>query len=275
VKEIRYLKTLGACAAALIAVPALAQAPAEVTLARLDCGTAAKPVAIAERFTDTYAYAPDKLLPFTYSCYVIRHGSDYMVWDTGFPPGANPNAPKVSLTEQLAQIKVTPDQVKYVGISHFHADHTSQLPQLQNATLLIGKNEWDAITAPKPMAGANVPAFTHWISGGGKVEPQALDKDVFGDGTVVLLRTPGHTPGHSSLLVRLKEKGAFILAGDAAHFHENYDSNGVPAFNYDRADTVASLERIKKIAANLHATVIIQHDPRDISKLPVFPEAAR
>ena len=125
------------------------------------------------------------------------------------------------------------------------------------------------------MAGANVGAFTPWISGGGKVEPQAADKDVFGDGTVMILRTPGHTPGHQSLLVRLKEKGPVILSGDLAHFHENYENNGVPSFNYDRAETLASLDRIKQIEKNLKATVIIQHDPRDIDKLPAFPAAAR
>jgi glyoxylase-like metal-dependent hydrolase (beta-lactamase superfamily II) len=102
-----------------------------------------------------------------------------------------------------------------------------------------------------------------------------LDKDVWGDGKVVVMRTPGHTPGHSSLLVRLSSGKNFILTGDAAHFHENYESNGVPAFNYDRAQTVASMERIKKIAANLDATVIIQHDLRDIGKLPAFPAAAK
>jgi glyoxylase-like metal-dependent hydrolase (beta-lactamase superfamily II) len=125
------------------------------------------------------------------------------------------------------------------------------------------------------MAGANVDAFKPWISGGAKVEPQAADKDVFGDGTVTILRTPGHTPGHQALLVRLKDKGPVILVGDAAHFHENYQNNGVPGFNYDRAETLASLERLKQIEKNLKATVIIQHDPRDIGKLPAFPVAAR
>jgi N-acyl homoserine lactone hydrolase len=67
----------------------------------------------------------------------------------------------------------------------------------------------------------------------------------------------------------------FLLSGDAAHFHENYESNGVPSFNYDRAQTLASMERIKKIAANLRATVIIQRDMRDIGKLPAFPAAAK
>jgi glyoxylase-like metal-dependent hydrolase (beta-lactamase superfamily II) len=214
-------------------------------------------------------------VPFTFSCYVIKHGDDYMVWDTGYLPGSNPSAPTVSLVDLLAQVKVKPEQVKFVGISHFHADHTGQLGSLPGATLLIGDREWAALTATPPMAGANVAPFKHWITGGGKVEPQAADKDVFGDGTVVILRTPGHTPGHQSLLVRLKEKGAVILSGDAVHFRENYEGNGVPGFNFDRAQTVASIERIKQIEKNLKATVIIQHDPRDIGRLPAFPAAAR
>ena len=121
----------------------------------------------------------------------------------------------------------------------------------------------------------NAAAFVHWTKGGGKVEPLTLDKDVFGDGTVVILRTPGHTPGHSALLVRLKEKGAVMLSGDLMHFRENYESNGVPSFNTDRAQTVASLERFKKIAGTLKAMVIIQHDTRDIDKLPAWPNAAK
>jgi N-acyl homoserine lactone hydrolase len=200
-------------AAAAVAAPAWSQAPAEVTLTRLDCGTGFND---ARRFSDTFAYT-DQKKPFTFSCYVIKHGDDYMVWDTGYTPGSNPNASKVTLGEQLAQLKIKPEQVKFVGISHFHADHTGQLDTVPNATLLIGQKEWDAITAPKPMQGANVAGFKHWISGGGKVEPQPVDKDVFGDGTVMILRTPGHTPGHQSLLVRLKEKGPVILIGDAAH----------------------------------------------------------
>jgi len=253
------------------ALSAHAQPVAEVTLTRLDCGSGFND---QRRFSDTFAYTDPKV-PFTFSCYVIRHGDDYMVWDTGYLPGSTPNAPKVTLIEQLEQLKIKPDQVKYVGISHFHADHSGQLGSLPNATLLIGEREWAAITAPKPMAGVNVAGFTHWISGGGKVEPQALDKDVFGDGTVMILRAPGHTPGHQALLVRLKEKGPVILSGDAAHFHENYVNNGVPGFNFDRADTIASIERIKQIEKNLKATVIIQHDPRDIGKLPAFPAAAK
>jgi N-acyl homoserine lactone hydrolase len=264
---LRFLVFASTCAT----LAAAAQPAPEVTLTRLDCGNGFND---QRRFTDTFAYDNPKM-PFTFSCYLIRHGGDYMVWDTGFVPGSNPNAPKVSLLDQLAQLKVTPQQVKYVGISHYHADHTGQLPSLPDATLLIGERDWAGLTSSPPMPSANVGAFTHWISGGGKVEPQAADKDVFGDGTVVILRTPGHTPGHQSLLVRLKEKGPVILTGDVAHFRENYDNDGVPLANYDRAQTLASLDRIKQIAKNLHATVIIQHDLRDVDKLPPFPAAAK
>jgi glyoxylase-like metal-dependent hydrolase (beta-lactamase superfamily II) len=269
----RILGLLAVGVSALVALSASAQTPPEVTLTRLDCGSDPSPRDVA-RFSDTNAF-PGMTRPFTFSCYVIRHGDDVMVWDTGFVPGSNPQAPKVSLTDQLATLKLTPDQVRYVGISHYHADHTSQLPSLPKATLLIGQGDWDAVNAPKPAEGVNAAAFKHWIGGGGKAEPVALDKDVFGDGTVVMLNTPGHTPGHHSLMVRLKEKGVVILTGDLAHFHENYDSNGVPGFNFNRAATLASLDRVKKLAANLKATVIIQHDVRDIGMLPAFPAAAR
>src|SRR5205809_545024 len=172
-------------AGALLSLSALAQTAPEVTLTRIECGTAAKTTNVAERFSDTFAYSKDVALSFTFSCYLIKHGDEYMVWDTGFAPGSNPNAPKVGIVERLAEVKVKPEQVKYVGISHFHGDHTGQLAPFAGATLLIGKGDWD------------------------------------------------------------------------------------------REQTVESLELSKKLAANLKATVIIQHDLRDVGKLPAFPAAAR
>jgi glyoxylase-like metal-dependent hydrolase (beta-lactamase superfamily II) len=89
------------------------------------------------------------------------------------------------------------------------------------------------------------------------------------------LSTPGHTPGHSSLLVRLPESGNFLLTGDLYHFREQIENRGVPAFNTDRADTLASMERFDQIDASLDAIIVIQHDPGDIERLPVFPASAR
>ena len=268
------LFVVGVCAYVFVGLPAFAQAPAEVTLTRIDCGTGATPTDVGQRFTDTFAYK-DLKLTFTFSCYLIKHGDEYMVWDTGFAPGTNPNAPKVGIVDRLTELKVTPEQVKYVGISHFHGDHTGQLDPFKNATLFIGKGDWDQITSPTPMQGANVAGFKSWIDEKRKVEPLTGDKDVFGDGSVLVLRTPGHTPGHSSLLVRLKDMGPVLLTGDLVHFRENYENGGVPSFNFDRAATVASIERMKQIVANVKATVVIQHDMRDIGKLPAFPAAAK
>src|SRR5262249_21148742 len=163
--------------------------------------------------------------------------------------------------------ELKPEQIKYVGISHYHGDHTGQVASFPKATLLIGKGDWDAISSPKPAEGVNFKPFEGWIKGENKVEPLAVDKDVFGDGSVIVLTTPGHTPGHHSLFVKLLQMGVVVLSGDAVHFRENYETDGVPAFNFNRAETIASIERIKKIAANLKATLIIQHDARDVEKL--------
>jgi glyoxylase-like metal-dependent hydrolase (beta-lactamase superfamily II) len=270
----RTLTTLafGACLFAGLAAPA--QAATDMSLTRFDCGTPQAPVAVNPRFSDTFAYG-DLKLQFVFSCYLIKHGDDYMLWDTGHAMTAPNVAQKVSLVDLLAKIDVKPEQIKYVGISHFHADHTGQVASFPKATVLIGKADWDAITSPKPAQGVNFKPFEAWIKGESKVEPLTLDKDVFEDGSVIVLRTPGHTPGHSSLLVKLPQTGAVVLSGDAMHFRENYDAFGVPSFNFDRAQTVASMERINKIAANLKATIIIQHDARDVEKLPAYPASAK
>ena len=268
----RTLLLAGLCAATLVTQPVLAQKP-DMSLTRLECGTPAAPTAVNERFSDTYAYG-DLKLQLVYSCYLVKHGDDYLLWDTGYAKDA-PNAPKVSLVDQLARINVKPEQIKFVGISHYHGDHSGGVDAFAKSTLLIGKGDWDEITNPKPRAGVTVAPFTAWIKGEAKIEPVPLDKDVFGDGSVIMLYTPGHTPGHHSLLVKLPQKGAVLISGDLMHFRENYETNGVPTFNTDRAQTVASLERVKKIVAGMKATVIIQHDARDLDKLPVFPEAAK
>jgi N-acyl homoserine lactone hydrolase len=271
-------RSIAAAAACLAALPAFAQTPAEVSLTRIDCAGGSPPADIG-RFSDTMAY-DGKKLQLTASCYLIRHADHYLIWDTGYPAaaaGATPSGPtvKVPLVEQLAQLKIKPEQVNYVGISHYHGDHTGQAAAFPQATLLIGQGDWDVLKGPTPSGTTNAAPLKHWLSGEGKAEPVAKDKDVFGDGTVIMLDMPGHTPGHHSLLVKLKDKGNVLLTGDQAHFRENYESNGVPTFNFNRADTLASFDRFKQIAKNLNATVIIQHDPRDIDKLPAFPAAAK
>jgi N-acyl homoserine lactone hydrolase len=258
------------------AASAAAQSAPELSLTRFDCGKTTN-LADVSRFSDVAAFKGLNI-QLTFSCYLIKHGNDYLVWDTGNPAATGatpaPTAPSSSLVEQLAQLHLKPEQITFVGISHYHGDHVGQVASFPQATLLIGKGDWETLNEPKPNPGVNPANFVHWISGGGKVEPLIGDKDVFGDGSVIMLSTPGHTPGHHSLLVKLRDKGNVLITGDLAHFRENYDSNGVPTFNTSRAETLASLDRFKQLATNLQATVIIQHDARDVGKLPAFPASA-
>jgi N-acyl homoserine lactone hydrolase len=80
------------------------------------------------------------------------------------------------------------------------------------------------------------------------------DYDVFGDGLVRILSTPGHTPGHQVLLVKLPSKGYVILTGDLYHLRQSRDERLVPVFNTSRAETLASIDRVERLAKNLKAT---------------------
>ena len=157
-----------------------------------------------------------------------------------------------------------------------HADHTGQVASFPKATVLIGKGDWDAISAPTPAQGVNAAPFAAWIKGEGKVEPLSIDKDVFGDGSVIVLNTPGHTPGHHSLLVKLPQTGAVLISAATPCISARITKPAACRGSTSTARrSLASIDRIKKIAANAKATVIIQHDARDIDKLPAFPAAAK
>lgn len=254
---------------------------AEISLWRLDCGE----FVIKQYgafFSDTFQY-PAGPKPVVGSCYLIRHGDRYLLWDTGltdqlvgrnFDNAAQTLTLRRSVVDQLRQIEVRPEQIEFVGISHWHFDHTGQAGSFPGAKLLIGRADLDLLRSPTPPDADAARALQHWISGGGQVETITADKDIFGDGRVVMLDMPGHTPGHYSLLVRLAS-GPVLLTGDLYHFTEQVANRGVPPFNHDRADTLASMDRFDRIARNLGARVIIQHEPADIAKLPAFPEAAR
>lgn len=253
-------------------------AAAPVKLWRLDCGEIQ--VNDLNEYSDTFAY-PGQSKRFIVSCYLIQHGTSYMLWDTGLSQdnlGRPLQGPKATgdtlaklLPEQLAQLRVDPKQIELIGISHYHYDHVGQAKLFPQARLLLGKGDVQVLrTRDNPDA----EPLAHWINGGGKLDQINGDKDVFGDGSVIMLDMPGHTPGHHGLLVKLARNGYVLLSGDAAHFRENYVNNGVPPFNFDRAQTLASLERFKSIEKNLRATVIIQHEQGDLKKLPAFPAFA-
>ncbi|MGY3467896.1 N-acyl homoserine lactone hydrolase [Bradyrhizobium sp. LM6.11] len=141
-----------------------------------------------------------KTMDFVDSCYLIKHTKGWFLWDTGIadavaamPNGLPPADPKAvawrrpkTLAAQLDQIGVKPADVKVMAVSHTHPDHIGNVELFPQATLYVQRTEYD-------WPGANnEPRFkpSH------PVELLAGDKDVFGDGSVTILSTPGHTPGH-------------------------------------------------------------------------------
>jgi glyoxylase-like metal-dependent hydrolase (beta-lactamase superfamily II) len=130
---------VSACLGALIHQATFAQAAPELSVTRLDCGTSAGPGDVG-RFSDVGAHQ-GLMIQLVFSCYLIKRGDDYLLWDTGHSLSAGAVAPKVSLVDQLAQLQIKPEQIKYVGISHYHGDHTGQVGSFPQATLLIGKGD--------------------------------------------------------------------------------------------------------------------------------------
>lgn len=266
---------IAAALAALLNASALAQpaaptaAQAAIKLWRLDCGR------LDENRQLPWAW---QKVPTPTPCYLVAHGNRYLLWDAGLSRRAIGNAHPTAkldrtITDQLAEIGLKPDQIEFVAISHYHGDHTGQATQFPKAKLLIGAGDLDALKGTPPPGGVAPPHIQPWIDGTSPVEALREDMDIFGDGRVVMLMTPGHTPGHSALLVKLAT-GPVILAGDLWFSHSDSLRGTMPDFNTSRAETVASRERIGRMAEKLDAVIIIQHEPADVAKLPPFPKAA-
>ena len=153
------------------------------------------------------------------------------------------------------------------GSSFMHGDHIGQAAQFTNARLFIGKRDFQMLEG-KPND-----TLKGWRTQGKPVTLISNDTDVFGDGSVVALHLPGHTPDHLALLVNL-ESGPVLLSGDLYHSTIAREKKAVPGFNSSREQTLASMDKFEAIARKTGAKVIIQHEPNDIAKLPSFPQAA-
>jgi N-acyl homoserine lactone hydrolase len=205
-----------------------------------------------------------KTMDFVDSCYLVKHAKGWFLWDTGIadavaamPNGLAPADPKAvswrrpkTLAAQLEQLGLKPDDVKMMAVSHTHPDHTGNVELFPQAMLYVQKAEYD-------WPGANnEPRFkpSH------PVELLAGDKDVFGDGSVTILSTPGHTPGHQSLLVKLPKTGAVVLSGDAVHFKDNWDNRRVPSMNANKDQSTASMQKIADTLSKEKAQLWINHD---------------
>ncbi len=269
------LANLLAAAAALLlcADSGLAQTPAGIDrLYVLDCGWA--------HAADQSRWSPGvnvgRPIDLSDNCYLIHHAQGgYLLWDTGVTDkiAASPDGvsmlngamvwhrPK-TLAAPLDALGVKPGDIRYVGISHTHADHVGNVELFPNATVLIQKVEYDwAFAQPTPPFSAEHPVMT--LEG---------DKDVFGDGSAVILSTPGHTPGHESLLLHLPKTGWVVLSGDLAHFKDNWDNRRVPGINVDKDKSLASMQRVADILAQRQAQLWINHDKTQSDQQRHAPE---
>ena len=281
----KIMTAIAAIGAALLglAAPGLGDARAEapgVKLYKLDCGTGE--ILRGDLFSDTGDYGPEPIdVILVTPCFLIQHPDGNLIWDTGIPDSLkdDPEAGvspffrfkvEKTMVGALAELDLTLGDIDYLALSHLHFDHAGNANALKGSKLIIQNAEYEAGFAEKPPFGFD-PALYSELKDAERV-PVHGDYDVFGDGSVVVLTTPCHTPGHQCLLVNLKEAGPVIITGDLYHMVPNRQKRIVPAFNVDRADTLASMGRIERLAENLGARIIIQHDPRDHEGIPLSPQ---
>jgi len=230
-------------------------------------------------FSDTFEY-DGQSGSIVVPCFLVRHPHGTLLWDlglgdqlkgrprTGSTQGVNMHV-ETTLSEQLGALGVAPADITYLAFSHLHGDHTGNANAFASATWILNRVElaW-AEGKPTPFA-VDPETFDAYR----RVHTRMIDSDydVFGDGSVRILKAPGHTPGHQVLLLRLAHSGPLILAGDLYHVRADRAHRRVPSFNVDRAATLASYDRVERIVENTHARLVIEHDPEDFRALPKFP----
>ena len=231
-------------------------------------------------FSDTGEYdgKPGELVA---SCFLIRHPKGDLLWDTGLgddladKPGGTEDRDGVratvtrTLRSQLQDIGLQPEDVEYITFSHFHWDHTGNANAFADSTWLLSRREVNALEGEPTPTGVrpeNLSAYKQ-----AKIELIDLDRDVFGDGSVRILRANGHTAGHQVLMLELPKAGTVILSGDLYHTRENYEQGRMPMFNHSRGETLGSFDRVRRLLENSGGRLIIQHEPKDIAALPKAP----
>jgi glyoxylase-like metal-dependent hydrolase (beta-lactamase superfamily II) len=250
-------------ALALTGLRAEAQPASVDRLYVMDCGH----VAAVDQSRWSPGVNVGKPIELSDNCYLIKHGADWLLWDTGYPdalaqkPLTTPFGTATrakTLGAQLAEIGVKPSDIRYVAVSHTHGDHVGNVDLFPESLLLIQKAELDWAFAPGKNPSFKAERPVRRLEG---------DLDVFGDGSVTILSTPGHTPGHQSLLVHLPKTGWVVLSGDLAHFKDNWDNRRVPSNNTSAEQTLASLKRVADLLVERKAQLWINHDaPQSLSQ---------
>jgi len=213
-------------------------------------------------------------------CYLIEHGNDRLLWDTGLPlsvagqgkvtmDGGDSFVYQRSIVDQLAAMGVKPADITYLAFSHLHADHAGGANAFAGSNVLMQKAEWDSALAGNPEF---EPSEVFAKLKEAKLTIIEGNYDVFGDGSVTLISAPGHTPGHQVLLVKLGKTGTVMLSGDLYHFRESRLLRRVPKFNYDAAISLRSIDEIEALLDKTDASLWIGHDKAFADTLKKAPE---
>lgn len=219
-------------------------------------------------------------------CYLFKKGDFEFLWETGIPdsvselpngdtpnPGFNFKMQKTLLTS-LAELNLTPEDIDVVAVSHMHDDHAGNLNYFKKSKILIQQDEHAAAYArlskyryhmnPKYYNELDQNQFT-LLEG---------EYDVFGDSSVVIQKTEGHTPGHQSLYVSL-ESGPIVISGDLYHFQEARDNQRPPMgilVNHCNGDALESMRRTENYVEQVEGEIWIQHDINRFKMTRLAPE---
>jgi glyoxylase-like metal-dependent hydrolase (beta-lactamase superfamily II) len=175
------------------------------------------------------------------------------------------------LLPQLAAAGFAPADVDYFALSHYHSDHTANANAFAAATWIVQRAERDFMFAQNPEGIINTASFST-LANSETILLDNEDHDVFGDGSVVLMSTPGHTPGHQVLAVELENAGTVLLGGDLYHYPEERTTGRVPTFEYDADQSRASRARVEAFLESSDATLWIEHDIATHDALPRSPD---
>jgi N-acyl homoserine lactone hydrolase len=264
-------------------LPDPAEAGFAEKLYRVDCGHSLA--------NDESVWTPGenvgKSIEFSSTCWLIKHRNQWVLWDTGVPqstlndPKGWSTLPKLivyhldkTISGQLADIGLKINDINYVVLSHTHGDHIGNVGLFPDSKIVMQRAEHSWIYSPD---GTNdnvnqLKALARKLMG----KPKDLqlvdgDTDLFGDGSVTLVSTPGHTPGSQSLLVHLKNSGFIILSGDVVHLETSFEKDIVPSLNTDKAASIASMEKVRRMIGTYHAKMFINHDKAQEDMLKLLP----
>lgn len=272
----------------MLAIPAIAlsamaqqrkaQPPKSVRLYVFDCGSLNIPDITPYQLTKEELATTYMALP----CFLVAHPKGTMMWDVGavpdsaFKPGGAPATLRYAtsvkpLTAQLAEIGYVPADITYQVFSHFHWDHIGNANLFAGATWLVSKPERDIMFADPPSPRTE-PANYSTLRNSKTVIIMGDEHDVFGDGTVVIKSTPGHSPGHQVLFLKPTKTGPVLLSGDLYHYPEERTLNRVPTTEFNVAQTIASRAAVEAFLKKTGAQLWIQHDFTANAKLKKSPE---